>query len=213
MTTTTTTTAKASTGVTLSVPLMTALDKVWSRIRLLHPEVPEIVLTLGSGSGKGSLLKYGHFANARWQHGDDKRLPEVFISGEGLRRDATAVLGTLLHEATHGLASVRGVKDTSRQGRYHNTRFKTLGEELGLTVSEVPVIGWSQTKPTEPTLARYRRQLTRLAGALVWLAPPRNRRPDTSQVQQRHHRPLRLRPPHPTRPNDLRRRTHHLPRL
>jgi hypothetical protein len=28
------------------------------------------------------------------------------------------VLGTLLHEAAHGLADTREIKDTSRQGRY-----------------------------------------------------------------------------------------------
>ena len=54
------------------------------------------------------------------------------ISGEGLRRTAHDVLGTLLHEAAHALAHARGIKDTSRQGRYHNKHFKTLAEELGL---------------------------------------------------------------------------------
>jgi hypothetical protein len=29
------------------------------------------------------------------------------------------VLGTLLHEAAHGLAQARSIQDTSRQGRYH----------------------------------------------------------------------------------------------
>jgi hypothetical protein len=35
-----------------------------------------------------------------------------------------------VHEAAHGLANTRGVKDTSRQGRYHNKRFRALAEEL-----------------------------------------------------------------------------------
>ena len=50
------------------------------------------------------------------------------ISGEGLRRTPDEVLGTLLHEAAHALAHARGIKDTSRQGRYHNKHFKTLAE-------------------------------------------------------------------------------------
>ncbi|MFD1534873.1 hypothetical protein [Pseudonocardia aurantiaca] len=34
------------------------------------------------------------------------------------------------HEkAAHALAHVRGIKDTSRQGRWHNARFKALAEE------------------------------------------------------------------------------------
>ena len=56
------------------------------------------------------------------------------MGGEGLRRGARAVLGTLLHEAAHGVATTRGIKDTSRQGRYHNRRFAELAAELGITV-------------------------------------------------------------------------------
>ena len=70
------------------------------------------------------------------------------ISGEGLRRTPRDVLGTLLHEAAHALADARGIKDTSRQGRYHNTKFKMLAEELGLTVDHDPTIGWSVTTIT-----------------------------------------------------------------
>ena len=47
---------------------------------------------------------------------------------------ASEVLATLLHEAAHALAHARGSKDTSRQGRYHNTKFKNCAEEVGLTV-------------------------------------------------------------------------------
>ena len=67
------------------------------------------------------------------------------ISGEGLGRTPRDVLGTLLHEAAHALAAVCGIKDTSRQGRYHNTKYKMLAEELGLTVAFEPTIGWSIT--------------------------------------------------------------------
>jgi hypothetical protein len=36
------------------------------------------------------------------------------------------VLGTLLHEAAHALADQRAIKDNSRQGRYHNARYRQL---------------------------------------------------------------------------------------
>lgn len=154
---------------TLTVPLVTALDRLWSRIRTHHSDVPAVVLTIGAGSigNSAGYLRLGHFAAARWQLGPNERLPEVFVGGEGLRRPAADVLGTLLHEAAHGLAQVRGVKDTSRQGRYHNTRFKKLAEELGLVVSDLPTIGWSNTTPATTTIGRYRRQLDMLTKALV----------------------------------------------
>ncbi|WP_219419925.1 hypothetical protein [Pseudonocardia nigra] len=55
------------------------------------------------------------------------------------------MLGTLLHEAAHGVATTRGIKDTSRQGRYHNRKFAELAEELGITVALDGARGWSAT--------------------------------------------------------------------
>jgi hypothetical protein len=76
-------------------------------------------------------------------------------------------LGTLLHEAAHGLAQARGVQDTSRQGRYHNRRYATLARELGLEVASVEPIGWSATTVPDTTAAAYAGQLQELQAALV----------------------------------------------
>jgi hypothetical protein len=110
--------------------LVAALEHAWQTIRIRHPEVPEAVLVVASGS-EGKRLNLGHFAPHRWQvNGADRH--EVLVGGEGLQRGPLEVLGTLLHEAAHGLAQARGVQDTSRQGRYHNRRYATLAHELGL---------------------------------------------------------------------------------
>jgi len=76
------------------------------------------------------------------------------------------VLGTLLHEAAHALAHVRGIKDTSRQGRWHNARFKTLAEEVGIEVTKDPRIGWSPTTLTETTRTEYADTIAMLGDAL-----------------------------------------------
>jgi hypothetical protein len=152
---------------TISPKLVTALDGAWSAIRERHPDVPEAVITLGSGSGgKRGELKLGHFAAERWQRGEG-RLPELFVGGEGLARGGRDVLGTLLHEGAHGVASVREIQDTSRQGRFHNTRFRGLAQELGLMVAQVGSIGWSETTVPDATAALYRAELRRLDAALV----------------------------------------------
>ena len=78
------------------------------------------------------------------------------------------MLGTLLHEATHALAHARGIKDTSRGGRYHNRRFKELAEELGITVEQSASIGWSDTTVPEDTQATYAHTLVELGAALTW---------------------------------------------
>ena len=158
--------AKAQQDVTISPRLITAIDRTWAAIQKQHPDVPAVVITLGGGSGSKAGLKLGHFAAERWQQADT-RMPELFIGGEGLAKGARDVLGTLLHEGAHGVASVREIKDTSRQGRFHNTRYRALAEELGLVVAKTGNIGWSDTSVPDATAALYRAELRRLDAALV----------------------------------------------
>ena len=101
----------------------------------------------------------------RW-HDDARQLPEVFIGGEGFARGPADVLGTLLHEAAHALADARGIKDTSRQGRWHNARFKTLATELGIEVTKDPRLGWSPTTLPEHTRSAYADTIDQLGRAL-----------------------------------------------
>ena len=158
--------AKAQQDVTISPRLITAIDRTWAAIQQLHPDVPDVVITLGAGSGGKAGLKLGHFAAGRWQRAD-MRLPELFIGGEGLAKGAREVLGTLLHEGAHGMASARDIQDTSRQGRFHNTRYRALAGELGLDVARAGAIGWSATTVPDATAALYRAELRRLDAALV----------------------------------------------
>ena len=165
----------------ISAPMVAALEGAWAAIRVRHPEVPAVVMVLGAGSiGNAGGLRLGHFAAMRWaepnqnhatddEHDDELadgapgigrpvgpvRLPEVFVGGEGLARGPGEVLATLLHEAAHALAHVRGIKDTSRQGRWHNARFKALAEEVGIEVAKDPRSGWSPTTLPTTTRARY----------------------------------------------------------
>jgi hypothetical protein len=145
--------------------VVAALEQIWAAIRRNHPQVPAAVLVVAPG-GDGRRLKWGHFAAGRWQVADTA-CPEVLVSGEGLARTPREVLGTLLHEAAHGLAHVRRIADTSRGGRYHNRRYRELAGELGLEVAHVDPIGWSATTVPEATAARYVQVVQVLASRLV----------------------------------------------
>ena len=59
------------------------------------------------------------------------------------------------HEAAHSVAWQRAISDTSRQGRYHNHRFRTLAEELGLQVQRDSTFGWTQTNLRASTVVAY----------------------------------------------------------
>jgi len=71
------------------------------------------------------------------------------------------------HEAAHALADRRGIKDTSRQGRYHNRRFKRLAEELGLHVDHDPTLGWSPISLPDTTAQQYASAIAALDPALT----------------------------------------------
>jgi hypothetical protein len=154
---------------TWSAPILAALERAWSAIRRRHPDLPEVVMVLASGSdgAPAGWLKLGHFAAMRWETGGEALMPEVFVGGEGLARGPVDVLGTLLHEAGHALAHARNVKDTSRQGRYHNQRYAEIARQLGLDVKQAKTIGWSDTTVTEETAVEYAATVAELAGALT----------------------------------------------
>jgi curved DNA-binding protein CbpA len=146
-------------------PILKVLEETWMEIRRRHPEIPLAVIVIASGTD-GKQTRLGHHAPGRWNVAGEQRA-EVMISGEGLRRGARDVLGTLLHEATHALADARGIKDTSRQGRYHNTHFKNLAAELGLRTEHDDRHGWSATTITPDAARAYARPLTGLTDAMT----------------------------------------------
>jgi hypothetical protein len=93
------------------------------------------------------------------------------VSGECLAEGPHQTLQTMLHEAVHAQAHARGVKDTSRGGKYHNKRaFVALAGELGLIWPQGqrphPVIGFSEVTFTEQTVADYADTLAYLGAAI-----------------------------------------------
>lgn len=156
----------------VTMPLVAALENVWHAIRVRTPDVPPVVVTVGSGTigVKAGTVRLGHFAVARWVRGESgEEISELFIGGEGLQRGALGVLGTLLHEAAHGVAHVRGIQDTSRQGRYHNEEFKKIAESMGLVIAKNDTlkIGWSDTTVPQETADEYAAELAALGEVMT----------------------------------------------
>lgn len=153
----------ARTKATPSLAIIDALDRLAGQVRKNHPEVPDnIVFVLASGkTGRGA--KHGHFAPGAWKD----NFHEILISAESLARGAEATLGTLIHELAHATAAATGVRDTSNNGRYHNKRFKTIAEGLGIELEQHDTIGWSLTTLPDETAAQYAAGLEALRKALV----------------------------------------------
>ena len=187
------------------------LEDIWAMIRARHGQVPPVVIIIASGTERKQAV-WGYHAPGRWVTGNEQRA-EIMISGEGLRREPADVLGVLLHEAAHALAAARGIKDTSRQGRYHNTKYKTLAEELGLAVritSRHRLVPHHRSRPHHRGVQRPAR---RPPGRHDALAHRRNPDPHPPAQLQPDRRDLPVRPVHPRRRLHPRRSTHRVHRL
>lgn len=151
----------------LSVVLIEALTRIWSRIRVHHPDVPGVML-LAAPSSRRDLSVLGHFAPLRWRHKEKGGIHyhEVVVVAEHLDRNPADIVETLLHEAAHALNFARGIKDCT-SSQYHNQRFKSAAEELGLTVEQVPHYGFALTGLKPDTISRYEEDIKQLAEVII----------------------------------------------
>jgi hypothetical protein len=100
---------------------------------------------------------------------------ELFVATELVARGATEMFAVLLHEAAHTIASRRGIKDTSRQGRYHNGRFRMIAEEVGLVGGRDSERGWSLMVLSADAKSGYMDTLARLKAAVAGRPGPQDR--------------------------------------
>jgi hypothetical protein len=86
--------------------LVGALAAAWRAIQARHAEVPDVVITVGSGTPgvKPGQVRFGHFAAARWQRGDTA-LAGLFVGGEGLQ--ILAVVAEFAERCAWGLCCRR----------------------------------------------------------------------------------------------------------
>ncbi|MET7443500.1 hypothetical protein [Streptomyces sp. NPDC005568] len=120
-------------------PVLAAeLAGAWADIQRHHPELPDLAA------------------------------PESLIGESSSACGHELSFERLLHEAVHGIAAARGVRDTSRAGRYHNRRFLAIAEELGLDHPEEPhpSSGFSLVTLNPEAKRRYRPTIERLQRAL-----------------------------------------------
>ena len=110
--------------------------------RFFDGELTPVVITIQS-----SPHSHGHYTPWKsWVRGGEG-YREINLSAESLRRPIESVIATLQHESVHHYCELNGIKDTSRNGTYHNKRFKTEAEKRGLIIDYDPSIGHSVTYP------------------------------------------------------------------
>lgn len=159
--------------------IIAALEAAWAALRAKHPDIPQVVMITGTAKQLGGE-RWGHFGPDFWAVPAEEikkgRASELFIAGELIALGGRQVLKTLIHEAAHGVAYVRGIKDTSGDGnRYHNKRFVALAEELGMQgpTESVKTHGWTACTLPDATATAYSAVIAQLdAARLPYLRTP-----------------------------------------
>ena len=121
------------------------LEKMFRALnaRFFSGELEEAVITLKKTPGA-----YGHITCGKvWQTGEKQR-HEINISTATLDRPIEDTTATLLHEMCHLYNLQHEIQDCSRNGSYHNKKFKAAAEAHGLIIEHDPKIGWSITTPS-----------------------------------------------------------------
>lgn len=88
---------------------------------------------------------YGHLTTwDKWVVGKDGK-KEININPMLFEMDKMSIITTLFHEMIHLHNLQNGIEDTSRQGRYHNVKFKEACEMFGLVCKQDARFGWCIT--------------------------------------------------------------------
>ncbi|MCS0827413.1 SprT-like domain-containing protein [Cytobacillus firmus] len=136
-------------------PTITELHRVFDLYNkhFFSGKLPEVVIAIRSqGKRKGVL---GWFSVGKvWEDGQGQEKHEIVITAETLKRDYMDIIQTLAHEMIHLHCSENDIKDTSRNGAYHNKTFRDEACKYGFEhLNDKPdsKIGWSFITLTDET--------------------------------------------------------------
>jgi hypothetical protein len=123
-----------------------------------------------TGAPRATLLvtrdlkgRKGHFTPfTPWKAGEES-FSEIAFNLEHFTTPEE-LLSTLLHEVAHSMNHMNGISDCSAN-QYHNAKFKTQAEALGLETHEIKGKGHASTSLTELGAKRWKKALTILTNA------------------------------------------------
>lgn len=139
----------------------------------LTETLQDSVLLTSGGTGRSAD---GWFEADAWLHGEQS-VHELFLNADLSNHtsgtsSAEEVLVTLAHELCHVYARASEVKDTSRDGRYHNRKFAEIALQIGLRIGRDRQIGHHTPGLSARGRADYGDLLTELERGLVLRRAP-----------------------------------------
>jgi hypothetical protein len=140
--------------------LTIALEKAHAIIKE-ETNAPKVTI-LVTRNLKGRKGHFTHFTP--WTTKEGNAFNEIAFNLEHFTT-AKELLNTLLHEVAHSLNFANQIKDTS-SNQYHNEKFKSQAEALGLKTIEVKGKGHASTELTDFGAKRWSKALAILEKAL-----------------------------------------------
>ena len=101
---------------------------------------PRVVIAVSSRR----TLSLGWYAPNRWWE-KRKATDEIAILPGTTSAGVHDTSNTLVHELVHYVNEALKIKDTARDGRYHNGRFRRMAEIFGLDVYRTASYGYAET--------------------------------------------------------------------
>ncbi len=139
--------------------------------RLFESTLSKPVITIMQDTTSGA---YGWCTSyPAWKDNDGQGYYEINICADYLSRPVEQTAQTLLHEMIHLYNLGQGIKDTSRSGCYHNSRFKESAEAHGLIVEKGAKYGFHKTSFKPETLEMFKENST-VAFDLCRVAPSKS---------------------------------------
>jgi hypothetical protein len=125
------------------------LNKLYDMLNadLFNGEMERPVITIQS-----TPKAYGHFSLYNAWRVNGQGVPEINIGAGTLDRPIECIITTLLHEMIHQYNAINDIQDCSRNGTYHNKRFKEAAEVRGLDITKSVKYGWCITQPGDSLL-------------------------------------------------------------
>ncbi|MDM5287393.1 MULTISPECIES: SprT-like domain-containing protein [Bacillus subtilis group] len=112
-------------------------------------ELPMPAITIQSSGHKRNSMGWCTIRPVWGNKTGSQKMYEINLSAEFLDLDFFETMDTLLHEMVHLYHLIKGIKDTSRNGTYHNKHFKQKVLEIGFEYEEEkphPIHGWTYAR-------------------------------------------------------------------
>lgn len=134
---------------------------------------------------------FGHYSKNRWLMGEQKEKVDELALNPEYFQNPLEIIDTILHELVHVYCEQNNIKDTSRNGYYHNKKFKDIAEGYGL-LCEATDAGWNTTsKGNEEKLEEINSELPyRITSDMIRRSTEKPKRTRTSTPKHAYTCPI-----------------------